>query len=96
VPDQPTSTKERLFEAFLRVVNALVELIAHLAVLAALLVGIRLLEDLIHKLWGTDYLFFGKLKLRYIFDGADLAILVGFIAWGVYSVVAAYVRKPKW
>jgi hypothetical protein len=70
--------------------------VAHLAVLAGLLIGIWALERLVHKLWGsTDYVFFGKIKLRYIFDGADLAILVGFIIWGVYSVIEAYVRKPK-
>jgi hypothetical protein len=49
-----------------------------------------------HWLWGTsDYVFFDKIRLRYIFDGADLAILAGFVIWGVYSVVAAYVRKPR-
>jgi hypothetical protein len=85
-----------LREAVLRVVNAIVELVAHLAVLAGLLVGIWLLEKLVQYLWGTsDYVFFGRVKLRYIFDGADLAILVGFIGWGVYSVIAAYVKKPK-
>jgi hypothetical protein len=90
------STKERLREAVLRVVNAIIELVAHLAVLAGLLVGIWLLEKLVQYLWGTsDYVFFGRVKLRYIFDGADLAILVGFIGWGVYSVIAAYVKKPK-
>lgn len=54
------------------------------------------LEKLVHRLWGTeDYLFLGRVRLRYVFDGADLALLVGFIIWGVYSVIEAYVRKPK-
>lgn len=93
--DFPT-TKERSKEAFLRVLNAIIELVAHLLVLASLLAGIRVLEQLVHWLWGTsDYFFFGRLKLKYIFDGADLAILVGFLIWGVYSVIAAYVRKPR-
>jgi hypothetical protein len=90
------STKERFREASLRVFHSIVELIAHLVVLASLLIGIWLLEKLVHKLWGTsDYVFFGKVRLRYIFDGADLAILVGFIVWGVYSVISAYIRKPR-
>jgi hypothetical protein len=93
--DSP-STKERSKDASLRVVNALIELIAHFVVVAALLGSIWLLEQFIHYLWGTtDFVFFGKVRLRYIIDGADLAILVGFILWGVYSVVTAYVRKPK-
>jgi hypothetical protein len=92
----PLSTQERAKEAFFRVLNALIELIAHLTVVAGLLVGVWLLEKLMHRLWGgQDYLFFNRLKLKYIFDGADLAILVGFIVWGIYSVIAAYVRKPK-
>ena len=91
----PLKTPQRAKEAGLRVVNALIELVAHLAVLAALLIAIWALEKLVHKLWGTtEYVFFGKVKLKYIFDGADLALLVGFLVWGVYSVVAAYVRKP--
>ena len=80
---------------FRRVIRALAELVAHLLVVAALLGGIRLLEEVTRRLWGTpDYLFFGRLKLRLIFDAADLAILVGFLVYGVYSVVAAYIRKP--
>jgi hypothetical protein len=65
-------------------------------VVAALLVTIWLIEQLAHWLWRTsDYMFFGRLRLKYVFDGADLATLAGFICWGVYSVVAAYIRKPK-
>ena len=92
----PKPTGDRAKEAGLRVVNALLELIAHLAVLAGLLVGIKLLEKLVHILWeDQDYLFFDRLKMRYIFDGADFAILVGFLAWGVYSVISAYVSDPE-
>ena len=90
------STKERSKEASLRVLHALIELVAHSVVVAALLAAIWLIEQLVHWLWGaSDYVFFDRIRLRYIFDGADLAILVGFVIWGVYSVVAAYLRKPK-
>jgi hypothetical protein len=92
----PITTRTRLKEAPLRVLNAFIELVAHLIVLGGLLGGIWLLEQEIHYLWGADYLFFDWLKLRYIFNGADLAILAGFIGWGVYSVVRAYVSKPAW
>lgn len=94
--DSPKPTSKRAKEAFLRVIHAIIELVAHLSVLAALLAGIWLIEKLVHWLWGDqDYLFFARLKLRYIFDGADLAILIGFLVWGVYSVVAAYIREPE-
>jgi hypothetical protein len=92
-PHKPTGATAR--EAGLRVIHALIELIAHLLVLAGLLAAIKLLEKFVHKLWDHDYLFFNRLKLRYIFDGADLVLLVCFLGWGVYSLVSAYVRKPE-
>ncbi len=93
--DPSTPRKQSLYEPFHRVFRALVELLAHLIVVASLLGAIKLLEWLVHSLWGTDYVFFERIKLKYIFDGADLAILVGFLLWGVYLVIAAYVRKPE-
>ncbi len=92
-PHKPTGARAR--EAGLRVIHALIELIAHLLVLAGLLVGIKLLEKFVHKLWDQDYLFFNRLKLRYIFDCADLVLVVCFLAWGVYLLVSAYVRKSE-
>jgi hypothetical protein len=73
-PHNPVS--QRVREASLRVVHSIIELVAHLVVLAALLIGIWLLEKLVHWLWaaGHDYLFFASLKLRYVFNLADLAI----------------------
>ena len=49
------------YEPYHRLVKLLIELSAHLLVLAATLSGIKLLELLVHRLWGTDYLFFGWL-----------------------------------
>lgn len=90
------SPSQRAKEAGLRAVLALVELTAHFVVLAGLLVGIKLLEILVRALWGAeDHVFLGFFKLKYFFDGADLVTLVLFLAWGVYSVVGAYVREPK-
>lgn len=83
------------YEPYHRLINALVELSSHLIVLAAVLGGIKLLELLVHRLWDADYVFFGRLKLRYVFDAADLLTLVGFLLWGLYSVVGSYVRKPR-
>jgi hypothetical protein len=73
----------------------MIESVAHLLVLAGLLTGIKILEKFVHKLWDYDYLFFNRIKLKYIFDGADLVLLVGFLAWGVYLLASAYMRKPE-
>jgi len=92
-PHKPTGARAR--EAGLRVLHTLSELLAHLLVLAALLASIKVLEKFVHKLWDHDYLFFNWIKLKYIFDGADLLLLVCFIGWGVYFLVSAYVKKPE-
>ena len=82
------------YEPYHRLFKSLIELSAHLLMLGAVLGGIKLLEVLVHRLWGADYFFFGRVKLKYIFDSADLLTLVGFLSWGVYSVVGSYIRKP--
>jgi hypothetical protein len=92
-PHKPTGARAR--EAGLRVIHTLIELIAHLLVLAGLLAGIKTLEKFVHKLWDQDYLFFNWIKLKYIFDGADLLLLVWFLGWGVYLLASAYVKKPE-
>lgn len=92
-PHKPTGAKVR--ETGLRVIHTLIELTAHLLVLAGLLASIKVLETFVHKLWDQDYLFFNRIKLKYIFDGADLVILVCFLGWGVYYLVSAYVKKPE-
>jgi hypothetical protein len=92
-PHKPAGIQAK--EAALRVIHTLIELIAHLLILAGLLVSIKVLETFVHKLWDQDYLFFNWIKLKYIFDGADLLILVCFLGWGVYYLVSAYVKKPE-
>lgn len=92
-PHKPTGARAR--EAGLRVIHTLIELIAHLLVLAGLLAGIKILEKFVRKLWDQDYLFFNWIKLKYIFDGADLLLLVWFLGWGVYLLASAYVKKPE-
>jgi hypothetical protein len=92
-PHKPTGAKAR--EAGLRVIHTLIELIAHFLILAGLLASIKLLEIFVHRLWDQDYLFFNWIKLKYIFDGADLVLLVFFLGWGVYYLVSECVRKPE-
>ena len=85
---------KKWYAPFRRTKSALLELLAHAIVVAGLLIAIRLLEELVHYLWGqTDYRFFGKIPLKYVFDAGDFAILLGFLTYGVYSVVTAYVRE---
>ena len=92
-PHKPTGIQAR--EAGLRLINTLIELITHLLSLAGLLAGIKVLEKFVHRLWDQDYLFFNRIKLKYIFDAADLVLLVCFLGWGVYYLVSAYMRKPE-
>ncbi len=89
-----TPHKSPWYEPYHRLLLALIELSAHLIILLAVLVTIKLIEVVGHQLWKSDHLFFDWLKLRYIFDGADLLILMGFLVWGTYSILAAFIRKP--
>ena len=92
-PHKPTGARAR--EAGLRVIHTLIELIAHLLILAGLLVGIKVLETFVHKLWDQDYLFFNWIKLKYIFDGADLMMLVCFLGVGRILFSVGVCEKPE-
>lgn len=89
-----TSPRKAWYEPYHRLLLTLIEISAHLVIVLVVLGSIRLLEVVVHWLWQDDQLFFDRLTLRYIFDGADLLILVGFLMWGVYSILATYIRKP--
>lgn len=79
------------YSPLVRAGRALLEWIAHTLVVGGLLLGFKGIEELIHFLWsGNERLLFGVFPLRYIFDAADLAILIGFLTYGVYSVIKAY------
>jgi hypothetical protein len=81
-------------EPYERAFRALIELSSHLILVIGLLAGFRLIEWVMHLLWGpTERQFFGKLNLKDLIDAADLAILIGFLCYGIYKVVAAYVRN---
>ena len=60
--------------------GALLELAAHTAGLIILLVFFRLIEKTIQFLWGTENItFFEFIRLKYIFQAADLFMLIGFL-----------------
>lgn len=80
---------------FKRAFAAVLEFSGHLIVILSLLLGFRLVEEVMHRLWGpTEYLFFGKVPMRWVFDAADLALLGVLLIYGIYAVVKVYVRDP--
>lgn len=80
-----------LLKPFNNSINAIVELIAHLLVVAALLVGFRVIELLLDFLWEThDKVLFGIIPVAYIFEAADFAILCAFLVNGIYRIIIAY------
>ncbi len=71
-------------EPIKRAVRAGVVLLCHLAVASVIIVGIRLLEALVHVLWDSgDPHLFGVLPLIYVFHGMDAGVLAVFVFWGV-------------
>jgi hypothetical protein len=77
-------------EPFARARRALIEWASHLLVVAGLLLGFHGVEWLLRYLGEADRLLFGKLPLTYLFDAGDAALVVGFLGYGVYSVLTAY------
>jgi len=75
----------------LRARNALIEWTAHILVVAGLLVGFWLIELLMHWLWkDSERFLFGIIPLHWVFDAADLAILGGFLLYGIFKVLQTY------
>jgi hypothetical protein len=61
---------------------------------ALLLLGVRIIEGLIHMLWNADPILLAgtpfELRLQYLFDVADIAIITGLLVVGGYHVIKAY------
>jgi hypothetical protein len=79
-------------EPFARARHALIEWVSHLLVAAGLLVGFHAIEALLHYLGQDNRLLFGRLPLTYLFDAGDVGLVIGFLIYGVYSVLNAYRR----
>jgi hypothetical protein len=80
-------------EPLLRLLWGAIELFSHGAMLALILLVIKGIESWMKRLWGTEKLLFGLLPVRYVFDGADLVLLVTFLTIGIYVILSAYYRK---
>lgn len=70
--------------------HALVEWLSHLIVVAGLLLGFHAIEALLHFLGQDNRLLFARLPLTYLFDAGDAALVIGFLVYGIYSVLNAY------
>jgi len=70
--------------------HALIEWLSHLIVVAGLLLGFHAIEALLHGLAQDNRLLFGRFPLTYLFDAGDAALILGFLGYGIYSVLNAY------
>ena len=74
------------YDPLLRLGYALTELGSHIIGLIAILASIKLIQKTLELFWGTeDVVFFDRLKLKYIFQSAELFMLLGFLGIGVYK-----------
>ena len=95
-PRQEHSNENPYVEPFHRLARVLIELFVHLTVVLAVLGSIKIVEEwMVHLFGSKDYKFWDIeiLKLRYIFDGADLFIIAGFLVIGVYYILKAYRKR---
>ncbi len=86
-PTQPPSAWREPLD---RARHALIEWLSHLLVVAGLLLGFHAIEALLHFLGQDNRLLFARLPLTYLFDAGDAALVIGFLIYGVYSVLNAY------
>ncbi len=70
--------------------HALIEWLSHLFVVTGLLLGFHAIEALLHYLGQDNRLLFGRFPLTYLFDAGDAALVIGFLFYGIYSVLNAY------
>ncbi|MEK6373269.1 MAG: hypothetical protein AABO58_11300 [Acidobacteriota bacterium] len=76
--------------------RALAEWLAHSLLLFGVFVCIAaLLRGLAFLGIGKDKMFFDRIPLRWLIDGADLALLVAFALIGVVAAVRCYIGYEK-
>jgi hypothetical protein len=86
----PAEPRSGLREPLAHARHALIEWLSHLIVVAGLLLGFHAIELLLHYLGQDNRLLFGRFPLAYLFDAGDAALVIGFLVYGVYSVLNAY------
>jgi len=80
-----------LGKPFKRLGKGFVELSCHTVMIVLILAAIRAVEWALEILWGTkEKVLFDTIPVRYLFDGADLLLLVAFLCVGGYAVYGAY------
>lgn len=85
------SAAVKWYAPYLRARHALAEWTSHCLVVIGILVGIRVVEEVVTYLWWPHAMsLFGVLPLRFVFDAADLGLLGGFLTYGVYRVIVSY------
>ena len=91
-PDPSKNPKENVYvQPLKRLARTLIEVLVHIVIVLAVLGGLKVVENWMAYLWGSnEYMFFDWLKMRYIFDGADVSIIVGFCGIGIYHMLKAY------
>lgn len=91
--EQEVNIENRL-SPFSNAYNALLEVASHTIVVSGMLISFKILELLTNYLWeNEERKLFDELPLHYIFDAADLALLICFIFFGSYSVIQKYRGK---
>lgn len=87
----PGANTGRWFNRLRGPANGLFELAMHAAGAGCILAFIRFIEKTMQFFWGTEEIvFFEHLKVKYIFQGADLFLLLGFLVLGTYRFLKAF------
>jgi hypothetical protein len=81
------ASREHLKTAVRRHFRAGVLFVAHLLLAAVALIGIWLLEKMFQGLWGEhEPTFFGWLPVKWLFDGADVGVILVVGVRGILEI----------
>ena len=75
-----------LSHSLAKTVRAAVVFVVHVALGMVIVTGIWASELYFGFLWGAHPpLFFGRVPLKWLFDAADIAVMLIFIFWGAFE-----------
>ena len=90
----PKNSNDQWYRPFFDLRRGAAALAAHTAMLILVLGAFRGVQKALEWYWGgMEVLLFGKLPVRYVFDGADLLMLLGFLTVGLFFVLKAYMGR---
>jgi hypothetical protein len=84
-------------EPFRKLARGAIELLCHTALLVLILIAVRVIEWTLERLWGTgEKLLFDVVPVRFLFDGADLGLILAFSVFRRVRCLSSLFPRLGW